>query len=94
MGEPLRNWRDEMQAIFLYRVMAKSEAGTRREALFNDLAAAADKQAAIWAGAVKTPLPEFRPSIRVRVAAGLIRRFGPRRVRHVLSALKVRGLSV
>ncbi len=94
MGEPLGNWREEMQAIFLYRVMANAEAGTRREALFNDLAAAAEKQAAIWAGAIEPPLPEFRPSLRVRVAAALIRRFGPRRVRHVLSALKVRGLSV
>lgn len=94
MGTAVENWRDEQQSIYLYRVMAKAEKGTHREALFNDLAAAAGKQAAIWAGAVEGKLPDFVPSLRVRIAAGLIRRFGPRRVRHVLSALKVRGLSV
>lgn len=94
MGNAFENWRDEKQSIYLYGVMADAERGTQRQALFEDLAAAAEKQAAIWAGAVAGPVPEFLPSLRVRIAAGLIRRFGPRRVRHVLSAMKVRGLSV
>lgn len=94
MGNPLESWREEMQAIHLYRMMAEAEKGTSREKLFNDLAAAAEKQAAIWAGAVAGGAPEFIPILRVRIAAGLIRKFGPRRVRRVLSALKVRGMSV
>lgn len=94
MSNPLESWRDEQQAIYLYEVMAQAEAGTSREKLFRELAVAAQAQAAIWAGAMEGGAPAFAPSLRVRVAAGLIRKFGPRRVRHVLSALKVRGMAV
>lgn len=96
MSDPLENWRDEMQSVHLYRLMAQAEKGTSREVLFSQLADAATAQAAIWLKAVgrEGAAPAFTPSARVRIAAWLIRRFGPRRVRAVLAALKVRGLSV
>jgi hypothetical protein len=36
----------------------------------------------------------FEPSLRSRLTASLIGMFGPRAMRHVLSASKVRGVSV
>ena len=38
--------------------------------------------------------PGFTPDVRSRVVAGLVRRHGPRRLRTVLAAMKVRGMSV
>ena len=94
---PLEHWRAEMRSALLYRVLAETEKGTSREALFADLARAAEAQGAIWAEAARgggEALPSLAPGLRVRIAAFLIRRFGPRRIRPVLAALKVRGLSV
>jgi VIT1/CCC1 family predicted Fe2+/Mn2+ transporter len=97
MSDPLASWRDEKQSAFLYRVLAEAERGTPREALFRDLAAAAETQAGIWADAVEgagRTTPAFALDLRARVAAGLIRRIAPRRIRPLLAAMKVRGLSV
>jgi VIT1/CCC1 family predicted Fe2+/Mn2+ transporter len=97
MTGPLDHWRDEKQSALLYRVLAEVEKGTPREALFADLARAAEAQGAIWAQAASRAgdaLPVFAPGFRTRIAAFLIRRFGPRRIRPVLAAMKVRGLSV
>jgi VIT1/CCC1 family predicted Fe2+/Mn2+ transporter len=86
-----------MRSALLYRVLAEAEKGTSREALFTDLARAAERQGAIWAEAAShggEALPALAPGLRVRIAALLIRRLGPRRIRPVLAALKVRGLSI
>jgi vacuolar iron transporter family protein len=94
---PVDHWRDEKRSAFLYRVLAEAEKGTAREALFADLAQAAEAQGAIWAQAASRAgdsLPAFAPGLRAQIGALLIRRFGPRRIRPVLAAMKVRGLSV
>jgi VIT1/CCC1 family predicted Fe2+/Mn2+ transporter len=86
-----------MRAAYLYRVVAQAEAGTPREKLFYQLADEAEGQAAIWAGkarAAGATLPAFVPDMRARVVAGLVRSHGPRRLRMVLAAMKVRGMSV
>ncbi|MBE3112697.1 MAG: VIT1/CCC1 transporter family protein [Acidobacteria bacterium] len=57
------------------------------------MAEAAEKQAAILARDL-AETPAFAPSLRARLIASLIRTFGPRAIRHVLSASKVRGVSV
>jgi VIT1/CCC1 family predicted Fe2+/Mn2+ transporter len=93
----LHHWRDEKRSAELYRVLAEIERGTPREVLFADLARAAEAQGAIWEQAAARGgevLPAFAPDPRVRIAAFLIHRFGPRRIRPLLAALKVRGLSV
>ena len=93
----IESWNEEKRAAYLYRVVAACEAGTPREKLFLGLAAEAEGQAAIWgrkavaAGAV---LPPFVPDVRSRVVAGLVRRHGPRRLRTMLAAMKVRGMSI
>lgn len=93
----ITNWTEEKRAAYLYRVVAACEKGTPREKLFIGLAGEAEGQAAIWekkARAAGAAIPAFTPDVRSRVVAGLLRRHGPRRLRTVLAAMKVRGMSV
>ncbi|MHB8876759.1 MAG: VIT1/CCC1 transporter family protein [Myxococcaceae bacterium] len=98
MSQHVEQWKDEMRSVYLYGELSRAEQGTPREALFTGLAAEAGKQAALWEEEARRkgePLPaRFRPELRARVVALLVRRLGPRRLRTVLSAMKVRGMSV
>lgn len=94
----LQSWREEKRSAYLYRVVARAEAGTVREGLFKELAQAADQQAAIWAEharAAGTALPQaYTPDLRARLVARLVAAFGPHAMRNVLAAMKVRGMSL
>lgn len=87
-------WHEEKRSAYLYRVMAEAEAGTPRAELFSGLAAEAENQAEIWARQAGPAVPEYAPDLRARMVAALVRRYGPRPLRSVLVAMKVRGLSV
>jgi VIT1/CCC1 family predicted Fe2+/Mn2+ transporter len=87
-------WHEEKRSAYLYLVMAEAEAGTPRADLFRGLAAEAEVQAAIWARQTGAAVPEYAPDLRARMVAALVRRHGPRALRAVLVAMKVRGLSV
>ena len=92
------SWTQEMESIYLYRALAEAERSPERRELFARLAKEAEGQAAIWsAEAARTAeaLPEpFSPGLRLRLVAALARRIGPVRLRPVLAAMKVRGLSI
>ncbi len=90
----LDGWREEMRAAYLYRVMAVAEAGTPRAALFSGLAVEAEGQAGIWARKSGAAVASYTPDLRARMVAALVRRHGPRPLRAILVAMKVRGLSV
>ena len=88
-------WLDETRSAYLYRVIAEVERGSPRADLFQQLAREAEGQAAIWAkNAGFKSVPTFVPDLRTRLVAGLVRRYGPRAMRGILAAMKVRGLSV
>jgi VIT1/CCC1 family predicted Fe2+/Mn2+ transporter len=89
------NWYHEKESAWLYLHVSAAEPDPRKSRLFLQLATAAEEQAAKWAitaggGADRT----FVPTLRARIVARLIRRFGPRSLRPVLAAMKLRGLSV
>src|SRR5258705_988443 len=95
MAKSGEGWLDETRSAYLYRVMAEIERGSPRSSLFVELAREAEGQAAIWAkNAGLASVPVFVPDLRTRIVAGLLRRFGPRPMRGILVAMKVRGLSV
>jgi VIT1/CCC1 family predicted Fe2+/Mn2+ transporter len=98
VSDPYASWQEEKQSAWLYRVVAECERGTSREALFRELAQAADAQAEIWLAAIAQrggqPPGPFRPGLRARVVARLTRRFKPRAMRGVLAAMKVRGMAL
>ena len=94
------SWYHEKESAWLYRQVATAEPDPHKQRLFTQLAAAAEEQAAKWAASSnnKTPAPAagrvFVPTLRARVVARLLRLFGPRAMRSVLAAMKLRGLSV
>ncbi len=93
---PSHNWQLEKQSAYLYRVIAQAETAGEKKTLFEKLANEAEKQAAIWESKLTPGLSptHFNPSLQTRLAAWMIRRLGLRAMRPVLSALKVRGMSV
>ncbi len=95
----LKNWQEEKRSAYLYQKVAKREADPIRKKLFFDLAASAEKQAAIWEKKLKEsrkdqPLPVYKPDFRTRFVSELIALFGVNSIRFILSAMKVRGMSV
>jgi VIT1/CCC1 family predicted Fe2+/Mn2+ transporter len=92
------SWIQEMESVFLYGVIADVETSAERSALFRKLADEARGQAGIWAAQiVKTggSAPDgYRPPLRARLVAALVRRIGPAPLRGILSAMKVRGMSI
>jgi len=94
---PKESLEGELNAAFLYRVVAECEPESRRKRLFEELARDAEAQAELWrdgGGGAADPASPFRPSIRAHLVALLVRTFGPRRMTHALTAMKVRGMSV
>ncbi len=94
----VESWRDEMRAHVLYRAVARSEAGSPRAELFQALADESRQQAGIWrerAREAGQALPDsYQPDLRTRLVVRLVGLLGPRPLRGVLAAMKVRGLSV
>ena len=95
---PHESWREEQRSAFLYRACAEAEAGTVRAGLFQRLAGEATAQAAIWRAQLTArghpPPPPYAPDARAKLVARLVRWLGPRRMRPVLSAMKVRGMAM
>src|SRR5215468_8237646 len=95
---PLESWTEEQRSAYLYRACAAAEAGTSRADLFRRLAGEAEAQAAIWraqltASGKPAPRP-FVPDARTRLVARMVQLLGPRNLRAVLAAMKVRGMAI
>jgi VIT1/CCC1 family predicted Fe2+/Mn2+ transporter len=93
MEETLKRWRSEKTAAYLSGAVADAEPDPTRAKLFRQMVHAAEEQAAILAKDLPGTL-SFSPSFRSRLTAFLIGVFGPRAVRPILSASKMRGVSV
>jgi len=91
---PADSWYHEKESAWLYGVVAAAEPDPGRRALFVKLAATAEDQAARWLATRPDLKPTFTPALRARIVARLVRHLGPRRLRGVLAAMKLRGLSV
>ncbi len=92
-GSGLDSWRHEKESAWLYRIVATVERDPEKSQLFLKLAGAADGQADQWQAANPGHY-QFRPTTRSKIVASLVRALGPRAVRPVLAAMKLRGLSV
>jgi VIT1/CCC1 family predicted Fe2+/Mn2+ transporter len=96
--QELKNWNEEKKSVFLYKLLAQLESGSSIGELFFHLAQEAEKQAGIWAEVIRKKggtVPEtYSPELRTRWIAWMLRRFGPRHMRMILAAAKIRGMSV
>lgn len=89
-------WNEERQAEWLYEVVADTEPDPALANLFQSLGRAAATQARIIETEIEKSggtTPRFAPQMRTRVVGAFTRALGPRRVRPMLAAMKVRGLS-
>lgn len=96
--EMLENWLEEKRSAYLYTKIAGVEADAAYKELFLNLSKLAERQASIWATQLQkahVPVPEsFKPGFRANFIVLLARCFGPKRARHILSAMKVRGMAI
>lgn len=96
--ELLNSWREEKRSAYLYAIMAEHENNILHKKLFEDLREAAEKQACMWEDRMKNenlPPPHlFKPDFRCRLVGRLIRLFGTDNLHYILSAMKIRGMSV
>ncbi|MHB1948970.1 MAG: VIT1/CCC1 transporter family protein [Gammaproteobacteria bacterium] len=94
----LENWYEEKRSAYLYNIIVQTETIKTRKTLFRELTQMANKQAGIWEKEMKKvghKIPKkFQPNIRTRFIGKLIQYFGAQRLRYILSAMKVRGMSV
>jgi len=88
------SWFEERQSAWLYRELASCEPDPKIVELFGALAAAAESQAETWRAKSTTAPPPFQPTVRARITVALAKLLGPHRVKPMLAAMKVRGLSV
>ena len=95
---PLESWNEEQRWAYLSRACSQAEEGTVRAELFRRLAGEAEAQAAIWRAQLTArghPAPgPFVPDTRTRMVARLVEWMGPRPLRGVLAAMKVRGMAI
>ena len=99
MSDSLDSWLHEKESAWLYRRVAQAEPDPRKQRLFDQLAVAAEEQARRWEASLRrsasaTQTLVFWPSTRARAVARLVAWLGPRTMRPVLAAMKLRGLSV
>lgn len=97
-SSPLNSWLEEKRSVYLYQIMAAKEQDTQRKELFLSLARAAEEQAGVWEKTLLTAeqnLPNsYHPDLRTRLVGFLIQSLGVQRLRSVLPAMKIRGMSV
>lgn len=86
-------WHAEREAAWLYEVVAAAEPDAARQRAFRNLGESALEQAGILAGDLGAT-PAYAPSLRARVVAAAVRRWGPERVQPLLRAIKVRGMAM
>lgn len=95
--ENYENWREEKRSAYLYDILAKHETNLMHKKLFLDLQVAAEKQASLWEKkllAEGQPYPVFVPDLRTRIITWLVNILGVERLHTILSATKIRGMSV
>jgi len=98
MSNPLESWTEEQRSALLYRACADAEKDNARAELFRRLAGEAEAQAAIWRAQLTArghpaPVP-YVPDARTRLIMALVAKLGPRRMRAMLAAMKVRGMGI
>jgi VIT1/CCC1 family predicted Fe2+/Mn2+ transporter len=96
--DALNSWKEEKCSAYLYRILASKEANLQYQKMFTALANAADAQAELWLremqkSGIAAP-KDFKVNLRTRCVGKLVKLFGSRQMRSILTAMKVRGMSI
>ncbi|HKY63361.1 MAG TPA: VIT1/CCC1 transporter family protein [bacterium] len=96
MEHAKQGWIEEKRSAYLYAALSRHEPNPQLAQLFAKLGHRAEAQAAIWAKKAEETgmaLATYRPDLRARLVAWLLSKIEPRRLKPMLAAMKVRGLS-
>ncbi len=93
------SWYDESQSAYLYDLLSQVEQQPARKVLFEKLGKAARTQANLWVEKahsqnISTTDWVYTPQLRAWLVGKLILTIGPKPLKALLSAMKVRGISV
>lgn len=86
------NLKDEVDGAALYRLLADAEKDPHLKEVYNRLAASEDRHLALWReriSAAGAPVPDFKPSFRVKVLGWLARRFGTSAVSPIVTRMEM-----
>jgi vacuolar iron transporter family protein len=86
-----QNYLVEMDGIELYRALAAAEKDEKRALIFRKMAQTEERHARRWVRLIETAgftVPEYRPTIRVRVLGWMAKHFGTQKVIPILSSLE------
>lgn len=86
-----QNYLVEMDGIELYRVLAAAEKDEKRAVIFKKMAQTEERHARRWVRLIESAgqeVPQYRPTVRVRVLGWMARHFGTRRVIPIISSME------
>lgn len=89
-----RNFTDEVNGAFLYRVAAELEPDETLSGVYTRLAEAEERHAALWEEelrAVDARVPDREPDLRSRLLGWLARRMGPSVITQVMASTEMSG---
>lgn len=87
-----RNLRDEVDGAALYRLLAEAEKDPHLREVYERLARSEDRHRALWEQKLReagAPVPQYRPSFRVRFLGWLARRFGTASVSPIVTRMEL-----
>lgn len=90
------NYQGEVDGVAIYEELARAEKDPERAGIFRELAQTEKRHLKIWEDRLRAagePLPAPRPSLRIRILTFLARRFGPRAVLPMVSAMESGGFA-
>ncbi len=86
------NLRDEVDGVALYRLLADAEKDPGLRDIYEKLASSEERHRDLWVRKLQeagAPVPDFKPSLRVRTLGWLARRFGTHAVAPIVTAMEV-----
>lgn len=90
LKKSLENWREEKEAAYIFRCVAKHEKEEKRKEIFTKFAAIEEEHAAIWYASLTSQgvEPEYSPRVRTRCLLFFVRLFGGPALIDALDRLK------
>lgn len=91
------NLRDEVDGAALYRYLAQAEPDPHLRDIYERLAASEDRHLALWRSKLEEAgerVPDYRPSLRVRMLGFIARRFGAALVAPVVAQMEAGAMGM
>lgn len=91
------NLKDEVDGAALYRLLADAEKDPHLKEVYSRLAASEDRHLALWRSKLEeagAEVPNYKPSMRVKMLGWLARRFGTQAVSPVVTRMEMSATSM